>query len=106
MLAVFVGVEIEPRSSGPVSVPLVGFVWGAGSAASTSALYSPWCLKILALLGGRKPVGRGLSGIVILHRGLWLGYCAASATRDIPVTFSSTLLTRVIKGHARWRWRA
>jgi len=35
-----------------------------------------------------------------------LGYCAAVVMRDTPVTFSSTLLMRVLKALARWRWRA
>lgn len=35
-----------------------------------------------------------------------VGYCARIATRDITVNSSSTLLMRVIKAHARWRWRA
>ena len=35
-----------------------------------------------------------------------LGYCAAIVMRDTPVTFSSTLLMRVLKALARWRWRA
>jgi len=35
-----------------------------------------------------------------------LGYCAAIVKRDTPVTFSSTLLMRLLKALARWRWRA
>ncbi len=45
------------------------------------------------------------AGRSILRGGLCVGYCAAIAQRDSPVAFSSTLLMRLIKGHARWRWR-
>ncbi|PZP21587.1 MAG: hypothetical protein DI599_18635 [Pseudomonas kuykendallii] len=45
------------------------------------------------------------SPTALLQRRPRLGYCAGSSIRDKPVT-SSTLLMRVIKAHARWRWRA
>lgn len=51
----------------------------------------------------------GAAGLDIALHSL-LGYCALIAVQDFSVTFSNSLLIsllmRVIKALARWRWRA
>lgn len=104
MLAVFVGVEIEPCISGrqrkarkyprfsvPVSVPLVGFVgFFAGSTASTSALYSPLVPKNTGSFRGQATSWEGA---------LWYSDIAPWAVAGLLCCISDARHPRDIQQH-------